>query len=171
MDRGYKIREGAKADSKQLVKLLQTFAEFEHKKLPDQKGRARFIKDIFDRKLAYLLVATSKEKLIGYALYFYTYASFQAKPVLYLEDIFVLEEYRRLGVGLALFRRCAKEALKHHCSRMEWAVLTWNKNAMNFYEKLGAKKQNLFIYRIDSPSLSYLIEPSHVKNPTKDSGG
>jgi len=91
---------------------------------------------------------------VGYALYFYTYSSFVAKPSLYLEDLFVLEEYRKGGVGFALFRRCVREAISKGCGRMEWAVLAWNEKAIKFYEKLGAKRlSDWYVYRLDERAL------------------
>lgn len=94
--------------------------------------------DVFRRKRINLIVAAEEKRLIGYALYFFTYSSFLAKPSLYLEDLFVLGEYRKRGVGFALFRRCVDEAVSNGCGRMEWAVLTWNQKALGFYERLGA---------------------------------
>ena len=64
---------------------------------------------------------SESQKLVGYALYFYTYSSFLAKRTLYLEDIFVLEEHRKMGVGLNLFMKCISEAARRDCGRMEWA--------------------------------------------------
>ena len=81
-------------------------------------------------------------------MYFYTYSSFTALPTLYLEDIFVIRNSRQKGVGKALFNRCVQEARKHDCGKMEWAVLTWNKNAIDFYEKQGANKDDIFVYNL-----------------------
>lgn len=103
------------------------------------------------------MVAADGKKLIGYALYFFTYSSFLARPSLYLEDLFVLEEHRSLGVGLALFQRCAAEAVASGCGRMEWAVLTWNVKAQRFYEGLGARRLSDWqVYRLDESGLRKL---------------
>lgn len=75
---------------------------------------------------------------VGFAIYFHNYSSFVAKPGLYLEDLFVLPEYRRNGIGEALFRDVARRAVERNCGRFEWAVLDWNTPALNFYRKLGA---------------------------------
>ena len=152
MSHEFTIRKAIRADSESFLKLVSAFAEFEHKKPPDKKARVRIIKDIFEKKLAQLLVATAGKKLIGYALYFYTYSSFTAHSTLYLEDLFVLERTRRKGLGQALFMKCVEEAIDQGCSKMEWAVLPWNRNAIDFYEKLGAKKLDLLVYQIDLTS-------------------
>lgn len=105
-----------------------------------------------------LFLALQGGKPVGYALYFYTYSSFLAKPTLYLEDIFVLEGFRRRGVGRALFLKCAGEASANDCGRMEWSVLTWNAKAMRFYDALGAKRlSNWCVYRLDSGGLDDLL--------------
>ncbi|MGP8124785.1 MAG: N-acetyltransferase family protein [Nitrososphaerales archaeon] len=134
------VRRGRRADSAGFLKLLLALAEFEHLEPPSVDGQRRIISDIFEKKRLSLFVALDRGKLVGYALYFYTYSSFLARPTLYLEDLFVLEEHRNKGLGFALLLRCIDEAVKQDCGRMEWAVLGWNKKAIGFYEKLGAKR-------------------------------
>ena len=114
----------------------------------------RLIEDIFGKKKVNLLVAADGRRLVGYALYFYTYSSFVAKPTLYLEDLYVLDEYRKHGIGFSLFRKCVEIALEAGCGRMEWAVLTWNTKALKFYEKLGARRMSdWYVYRLDERAL------------------
>jgi len=130
--------------------LIVGLARFEHLRPPNTKARARLVRDIFDRKLVHVLVARAGKRLVGYALYFYTYSSFLAKPTLYLEDIFVSAQARGTGVGEALFESCLREARGYGCGRMEWQVLEWNKPAMRFYKKLGAERVgDLILYRHD----------------------
>lgn len=130
-------------------------AKFEHLEPPSEAGRRRLIDDLFKTKRIRLFVATEGEKLVGYALYFHTYSSFVAKPSLYLEDLFVLDKYRKRGVGFALFRRCVDEAISKGCGRMEWAVLTWNEKALRFYERLGARRlSDWYVYRLDEQGLN-----------------
>ena len=153
---GVAVRRATRADAKTIVDLVIALAKFERLEPPDIEARGRLVKDIFDRKLANVFVARVERRLVGYALYFYTYSSFLARPTLYLEDIFVREDSRRRGVGEALFMRCVKEANRQGCGRMEWAVLTWNSKAMSFYEGLGAKRlEGQYIYRLDGESLRH----------------
>lgn len=145
--REFKLRKAVKADAKEIVDLVVGLARFERLSPPDARGRVRLVKDIFDRRLVNVLVADSGKELLGYALYFYTYSSFRARPTLYLEDIFVPAKARSKGVGEALFVRCKREAERNGCGRMEWAVLAWNRRAMRFYERFGAQRipdQNIF---------------------------
>ncbi len=134
------IRGGTRADSRPFLRLLDALADFEHLEPPTAKGKKRIVEDIFEKKRVNLLVALRGKKLVGYALYFYAYSSFLARPTLYIEDLFVLEEHRKKGIGLALFSRCAEEATKQGCGRMEWSVLDWNIKAIEFYDGLGARR-------------------------------
>lgn len=153
------IRRGKKEDSREFLGLVEALAEFEKLNPPDKSAGRRLIRDIYIKKRLNLFVACVNRKLVGYALYYFSYSSFLAKPTLYLEDLFVLEDYRKLGLGRRLFARCVKEAASKKCGRMEWAVLTWNKNAMDFYEKLGAKRLDEWrTYRLEEVTIRRLIK-------------
>lgn len=78
------------------------------------------------------------EMAVGYAITFYTYSSFLARPTLYIEDIFVLPDFRRQAVGSALMEQLIQEAKSTGCGRIEWVVLDWNTGAQTFYQRLGA---------------------------------
>ncbi|MCL5066856.1 MAG: GNAT family N-acetyltransferase [Thaumarchaeota archaeon] len=150
------IRRATKKDSQGFLKLLVSLANFEHLKSPSSAAKKRILRDVFSKKIN-LFIASIDSTAVGYALYFYTYSSFLAKPTLYLEDIFVLQDFRGQGVGKQLFLKCAREAVKQGCGRMEWSVLTWNRNAIRFYEKLGAKRlKEWYYYRLDSDTLKTL---------------
>ena len=150
-----KVRRGRRSDSDGFIELVLALAKFEHLEPPSADGRRRLVDDLFRKRRIRLFVAEEGRKLVGYALYFYSYSSFVAKPTLYLEDLYVLDEYRKKGVGFALFRRCVDEAAARRCGRMEWAVLTWNEKALNFYEKLGARRMpDWYTYRLDEGALS-----------------
>ena len=151
---GIVVRRARAKDTEGFVGLVLALARFEKLKPPSQAGRKRLIDDVFRKKRVHLLVASDGSRLVGYALYYYSYSSFVAKPSLYLEDLFVLEGYRKQGVGFDLFRRCADEAVSKGCGRMEWSVLTWNTKAMEFYERLGARRlSDWCVYRLDETSL------------------
>ena len=153
--KAYSIRRARRADSRQFLGLVLALARFEGLPPPSEAGKTRLVDDVFRKRRVKLFVATREDKLVGYALYFYNYSSFLAKPTLYLEDLYVLEEYRSQGVGFALFRRCVEEAISRGCGRMEWAVLTWNSKAMKFYEKLGARRMSdWYVYRLGEKDLS-----------------
>ena len=151
---GIQIRGGRRRDAEQFVSLVRALAKFEQLDPPSAEGTRRLVDDIFRKKRVNLIVASDGGRLVGYALYFYNYSSFVAKPTLYLEDLFVLDEYRKRGIGFALFRKCVDIAMSEGCGRMEWAVLTWNEKALNFYEKLGARRMSdWYVYRLDEQAL------------------
>lgn len=153
------IRGGRREDKAGFIGLVRALAKFEKLEPPSPSGRRRLVEDVFRKKRIRLFVAADGEKLVGYALYFFTYSSFLARQSLYLEDLFVLEDYRKRGVGGALFRRCVREAVSRRCGRMEWAVLTWNEKAITFYERLGAKRlSDWHVYRLDERALSKVLK-------------
>ena len=154
---GIVIRRGRRADSREFTNLVLALAEFEKLDPPSKAGRRRLAEDIFVRKRINLFVAEDGYRLVGYALYFYTYSSFLARPSLYLEVLFVLPEYRKRGDGYDLFRRCVGVAVSEGCGRMESAVLTWNERAIRFYERLGATRlSDWYVYRLDERALQRL---------------
>jgi GNAT superfamily N-acetyltransferase len=83
-------------------------------------------------------VAATETQIVGFALFFYNYSTFLTKPGIYLEDLFVLSEYRAEGIGKALLIELARLALDRNCGRLEWSVLDWNESAIGFYERMGA---------------------------------
>lgn len=135
------IRRALPADGDALLYLIDKLAEYERLTPPDQAARARLLRDMFSappRLEAY--IALQGGTPVGYALLFETYSSFLALPTLYLEDIFILPEHRRGGIGMKFFRILVTEAHRRGCGRMEWTVLDWNQLAINFYQKIGARE-------------------------------
>ncbi len=157
MEKAVRIRKGRRGDASAFLRLVVSLAVFEKLEPPTPAARRRMINDIFDRKLVNLLLAIREGKPVGYALYFFTYSSFLARPTLYLEDLFVLSEFRGSGMGKSLFMRCVGEASKKGCGRMEWSVLNWNRKAIRFYEALGARRlSDWSVFRLDSGGLRRL---------------
>lgn len=153
------IKAAQKKDSSGFLSLVDALADFEKLRRPTRAARLRLIRDGFGpgkRFQAYL--AFSGGQAVGYAIIFETYSSFLALPTLYLEDIFVLPEHRKEGVGMKLFRKCLTEALERGCGRMEWVVLDWNKNAVRFYDRLGARHLAEWLpYRIEHSQFKGII--------------
>jgi GNAT superfamily N-acetyltransferase len=89
---------------------------------------------------AEVLVAEPRDagRVVGFALFFHNYSTFLGRRGLYLEDLFVLPDWRRKGTGKALLRALARIAIDRGCGRLEWSVLAWNEPALRFYESLGA---------------------------------
>jgi GNAT superfamily N-acetyltransferase len=112
-----------------------------------------------EKPYAEAIVAELENRVIGYALFFHTYSTFLTQPGLYLEDVFVASEYRRQGVGKALMTSVAKMAFDRGCGRLEWSVLEWNQNAIEFYQSLGATV--LPEWRICRMTVDTLAEIAH----------
>jgi len=133
----YSIRDAIADDLPAVVGLVRALADFENLPGPDAAAEARLIAD-FQTGRYRLLVAEQGGRVVGYALYFMTYSTFLARTSLYLEDLFVLPEARRLGIGTAFLKRLITHAAEAGCGRFEWTVLDWNEPAQNFYRSLGA---------------------------------
>jgi GNAT superfamily N-acetyltransferase len=104
---------------------------------------------------ACILAFTATGAPAGFALYFFNYSTFLAKPGLYLEDLFVCPEFRGQGIGKALLLHLAQIANQLGCGRMEWSVLDWNQPAIDFYEALGAERKTEWtICRLTGPALA-----------------
>lgn len=144
------VRKATRADEETVLKLVRGLAEYEKLPPPDAEAQKRLVRDIFStppRMEAFL--GEYKGLPVGYAFVFETYSSFLALPTLYLEDVFVLPEYRSKRIGFALFAAMVKEAHRRGCGRLEWTVLDWNSLAIAFYQRLGARHMKEWhLYRI-----------------------
>jgi GNAT superfamily N-acetyltransferase len=106
---------------------------------------------------AEVLIAERDGAPVGFALFFHNFSTFEGRPGIYLEDLFVSPEARGSGAGKALLAALATLALERGCARLEWSVLDWNMPAIEFYRSLGAKSMNEWtINRVDGAALSAL---------------
>ena len=107
--------------------------------------------------VAEAVIGYSGDEPVGFALFFHHYSTFAGRPSLYLEDIFVLPQWRGHGLGRELMSYLAKTALARECRRLEWSVLDWNKQAIGFYKGLGASAVDGWTtYRLSGPELESL---------------
>src|SRR4051812_48088053 len=152
------IRKAETADADTVRGLIVALADFEKLPPPDEAAQARLINDAFGPNPRFeIFLAEVGGKVAGYAFVFETYFTFLALPSLYLEDLFVLPEYRGTRVGYALMLHLAQEALRRGCGRLEWTVLDWNTHAIDFYKRLGAKHMaEWHFYRLDREGLEAL---------------
>jgi GNAT superfamily N-acetyltransferase len=103
------------------------------------------------------LIAECEGEAAGFALFFHNYSTWRGRQGLYLEDLFVLERHRRHGVGGALLAELARLAVERRCARMEWAVLDWNRPAVDFYRSLGAEPlSDWTVFRLTNRALDAL---------------
>ena len=153
------IRRATQRDAPQLLSLIDALAAYEKLKPPDAAARQRLINDMGGEHPKYeAYLAEVNGTAAGYAFVFETYSSFLARPTLYLEDIFVLPSYRHQKVGYALFKEMVAEASRRGCGRMEWAVLDWNKLAINFYQQIGATYlKEWCLYRLTRDEMKAIV--------------
>jgi len=159
----YEIREAQKNDVSILADLIKQLAIYE--KMLDECVATQelyqkygFGKDAIFNALLVENKSGEGPPYLGMALYYYTYSTFTGKPTLYLEDLFVFEEYRGRGIGTSLLKRLAKIALDKGCGRMEWSCLDWNEPSINYYLSLGAKPMDEWtVYRLTPLELRKLI--------------
>jgi GNAT superfamily N-acetyltransferase len=133
------IRKGEKKDMKAVLELIQELATFE--KEPDAVvvTVADLEKDGFgETPLFHTFIAKINDEIVGIALYYYRYSTWKGKTI-HLEDLIVKEKMRGSGIGFALYSKIIEQGKKDNVLRIEWAVLDWNIQAINFYKKSGAK--------------------------------
>ena len=112
-----------------------------------------------DRRDAEVVIARAGGEPVGFALFFHTYSTFLGQRGLYLEDLFVVPEWRGRGAGRALLAHLARVAIERDCGRLEWTVLDWNEPAIRFYKSLGAQSMHGWtINRVAGDALSRLAQ-------------
>jgi GNAT superfamily N-acetyltransferase len=135
-----RLRPGTRRDVKTIVELIRGLAEYEKLAHECEATVTRIRRHGFGaRRYFETLLCERDGAAVGFALYFFTFSTFLARPTLYLEDLFVLPEERGRGTGRALLAALARIAVRRGCGRMEWAVLDWNTPSIGFYERLGAR--------------------------------
>lgn len=133
------LRLAEPEDSDVLFELIKGLADYE--KLTDAvTGSSAQLKEhLFgSKKYVEAILAEVNGQGVGFALFFHNYSTFLTKPGIYLEDLFILEEYRQKGIGKALLKKVASIAVERDCGRLEWSVLNWNESAKTFYRHMGA---------------------------------
>ncbi len=114
---------------------------------------------IFEKNKAEVVFAVEDGKKVGFALYFHNFSTFLGRAGIYLEDLFVMPEYRGKGYGKALLKALARIAVERGCGRLEWACLDWNKPSIDFYLSLGATPMNDWtVYRLTGETLNNMAE-------------
>lgn len=133
------IRLATHEDVPVLQSLICELAAFEKKAHKAVVTEQDLLRDGFGPQPKFrALIARWHGDTAGYASFFYFYSSFQGRPALFLEDLFVLERFRGHGIGKALLSAVAKLAIEENCFGLRWEVLDWNRPAIELYEKLGA---------------------------------
>ncbi|SEJ99814.1 L-amino acid N-acyltransferase YncA [Sphingobium sp. AP50] len=149
------IREAQADDIDTIKAFILALADYERLSHEVKADRATLARYLFGpRPMAEVLIAQHDGVAVGFALFFHNFSTFEGRPGLYLEDLFVLPEARGLGAGKALLARLAQLAIERDCARLEWSVLDWNAPAIAFYRALGARPMDEWtVQRVDGAAL------------------
>ena len=159
MENKLTFRYAVRKDIPLILQFIRDLAEYE--KLLDEvvADEATLEEWIFDQKKAEVIFAMEKGKEVGFALFFHNFSTFLGRAGLYLEDLFVLPEYRGKGYGKQLLKKLASIAVQRTCGRLEWWCLDWNQSSINFYLSLGAEPMSDWtVYRISGDTLQDLTQ-------------
>ena len=151
------FRKAVEGDEGLILSFIKELAEYEH--LSDEViATEELLKEwIFHKNKAEVIFALEDGKEVGFALFFHNFSTFLGRAGIYLEDLFVLKEYRGRGHGKALLKELARIAVERGCGRLEWSCLDWNRPSIDFYLSLGAvPMEEWTVYRVTGAALNEL---------------
>ena len=155
-----RIESAQERDVPLILELIRGLAEYE--RMSDQvvATEAGLREALFGAQpSAEVIIAYADDRPAGFALFFHNFSTFLGRRGLYLEDLFVIPEFRRLGIGRRLLTELARIAVARGCGRFEWSVLDWNTPAIEFYKRLGARPlDDWTIFRVTGDALTRLAE-------------
>ncbi|UAK23074.1 GNAT family N-acetyltransferase [Sphingomonas nostoxanthinifaciens] len=154
------VRPARPDDVAEILRLIRALATYERQPEAVEATEASLLDTFFapDARV-YAHVAETKGRIVGVAVWFLNYSTWTGRPGIYLEDLVVDEDVRGSGAGRALFDALGREARARGCARIDWAVLDWNRPAMNFYRAIGGRPQTGWQpWRLDGPELETLGE-------------
>ena len=153
------IRRATGADVPLILDLIRGLADYEHA-LDQVVATPELLHSwLFEKEVAEVIIAQEDNVPVGFALYFHNFSTWLGRAGIYLEDLFVLPQYRGRGHGKALLRALAKTAMERGCGRLEWACLNWNQPSIDFYLSLGAERMTEWnVYRLTGETLRNLAE-------------
>ena len=151
------FRYAERKDTSLILQFIRELADYEkmlHEVVADEKTLKEWI---FDKNKAEVLFVLEEGKEVGFALFFHNFSTFLGRSGIYLEDLYVLPEYRGKGDGKALLKKLASIAVERGCGRLEWWCLDWNRPSIDFYLSLGAEPMSEWtVYRISGETLQNL---------------
>lgn len=144
-----------------ILRFIRALASYE-KMLDEVVATEELLREwIFRKGKAEVIFACLDGKEVGFALFFHNFSTFLGRAGIYLEDLYVMPEYRGRGYGKALLRQLGKIAVERGCGRLEWWCLDWNKPSIDFYRSLGAQPmEDWTVYRIAGQTLRCLARES-----------
>ena len=159
MQKGLSYRYASREDVSLILKFIKDLARYE--KLENEVVATEEILEewLFDKEKAEVIFALENEKEIGFALFFHNFSTFLGRSGIYLEDLYVMEEYSGKGYGKCILQKLAQIAVERCCVRLEWWCLDWNQPSIDFYLSLGAEPmKDWTVYRITGETLTSLAK-------------
>ncbi|MEN8157289.1 MAG: GNAT family N-acetyltransferase [Bacteroidota bacterium] len=157
---GFLIRRAERGDVPVVLGFIRKLAEYEkltHEVSATEEALEKYL--FGEQKVAEVVIGEFRGRPVGFALYFFNFSTFLARPGIYLEDLYVLEQYRGKGFGKTLLTYLAKLTREKEFGRLEWAVLDWNEPSIELYRSLGADFMDEWIVnRLTGESLQKLAE-------------
>jgi GNAT superfamily N-acetyltransferase len=155
-----RLRPAQPADIAQILTFIRELAEYERAPEKAVATPADIQRYVFgEHPLAFVVMADWNGAPAGFALWFYNFSTWEGRPVLYLEDLFVRPSLRGRGIGKALLKHLAAVALRKGCTRYVWQVMDWNKPSLEFYEAMGARVlEEWLTCRVEGEALVKLAE-------------
>jgi len=144
-----KIRYAEETDTRMILDFIRKLAVYE-KLESEHIATPELLKEwIFEKKKAEVIFAMEEDKEVGFALFFHNFSTFLGRAGIYLEDLFVLPEYRGKGYGKGLLCKLAEITCERGCGRLEWSCLDWNQPSIDFYKSMGAVPMDEWtVYRV-----------------------
>ena len=153
------FRFANEADAPLILKFIRALAEYEKMLDLVVADEALLADQLFHKKNAEVIFAMEDGQEVGFALFFHNFSTFLGRSGLYLEDLYVLPEYRGKGYGKALLQRLAAIAVERGYGRMEWWCLDWNQPSIDFYKSLGAEPMSDWtVYRLTGETLNAMAQ-------------
>ena len=155
------IRFAVESDSALLLDFIKRLAAYEKKSGQVVATVSDIKKSLFESRSAEAIIAYYKDAPVGFAVFFHNFSTFIGKSGIYIEDLYIDEKYRGMGMGSKILSFIADLALKRGCSVLEFSVLKWNKPSIRFYKNLGAEEKNEWSnYRFSGRALKRLASPA-----------
>lgn len=154
------IRTAERGDVALILQFIRELAEYEREPQAATATEQDLLRDGWGPEPKFRCIIAEREgEPVGFALYFFNYSTWQGRPGLYVEDVFVRPDHRGRGIGKALFKHLAQTAVRENCGRFQWQVLDWNQPAIDFYKSLGAQFMTEWLtVRLEGDALIRLAE-------------